>query len=113
MPHYEAWFDDTNAAHTRFSRALIATDTKLVGSYKLGETVVVILRFKNANKIDEFTKQAKLKEQPKYRPPTVFDNGTLRPIYASPEDEVNNRPTESAKRLLGTYNICNACGAII
>ena len=36
---------------------------------------------------------------PRYKSPTVFDNGTLVPCFATPEDEIADRWTERAMRV--------------
>lgn len=91
---YEVSPNDSKAAMQRFSAACFACTAK-VDFHKLGNTLVAIVGL-FLDDVDRFKDIAKPVFM-KYVPPTIFDgHGTLVAIYASPEDEVEDKWTEHA-----------------
>ena len=97
---YEGWFRASAAAYARFGRALIENKVRLVDSYRLdaGATPVVLVKGTPEN-LKKFIHALKGGDF-KYKSPTVFDNGTILPIYHSPEDELADKKNEWAAKLL-------------
>lgn len=95
---YECCFAGTKAGYERFGRAVVEHHIKVVDSYRLNATppsdVVVLVRgaLKDLDAFGEAVKGSHFK----YRSPTIFDNGTLVPIYAGPEDEIAGKKTGRA-----------------
>ncbi len=100
--HYECFFTGSKAGYERFGRALIEYGVRLHNTFVLDRraTVAVLVSCK-PEVANAFAEALKMRPgEIKYKPPTVFDNGTLVAIYASAEDELADKKTEWAKRAL-------------
>lgn len=103
---YEGWFKGTKASYERFGRALVEHDVEFKKAFQMGpggETVTVQVKCRPAQ-IETFSKALKMRpEDFRYSSQTVFDNGTLVPVYASPEDELADKKTVWASRVLAKW----------
>lgn len=85
---FEVSFPLSQAAFGRFGRALIEYQAELVNSFSMGAsggTAFVLVRLAIGQA--EAFRAALRPIDWKYKSPTRYDNGTLRPLFASPEDE--------------------------
>lgn len=93
---YEISFSPTTAAFARFGRALVECDAQLLCSYSMpgGGSVVASIKVapEKAPRLSDVVKPIDFR----YRSPTVFDNGSLIPIYASAADELEDKWTARA-----------------
>lgn len=96
---YEGCFRATTAGFERFGRALINYKIRLMDSYVLQGTVIILIKAL-PEVVRCFELEAKLHDL-KYRSPTLFDNGTLVAMYDSAENEQMDKKNASALRLLG------------
>jgi hypothetical protein len=90
---YEICFGTSKAAYARFGEAVIKCKTKVTDSVIMGETVVANVSI-SLGMENEFIRLCEPWDM-KYRSPTVFDHGTLIPLYASAEDETAGLKTLS------------------
>jgi len=99
---FETWFRASKAAYARLGEALIQFNVRLRDSYLMdeGRTDVILVRCTLTNSGQFRSMLGVIPKEFKYHSPTVFDNGTIYPIYATPEDEIENKPTETAKRIM-------------
>lgn len=85
---------NSKAARERLMQALLSTDTKLHSSYCGGARVdpqasFVVLVSVQWGKVELFHNLARPDES-RYRSPTWFDNGSIRPLFDSPEEQVEH-----------------------
>lgn len=97
--NYEVVFRSTKVGYERFGRALVLCDVKLASAYLFGEATVVAMVICEPVRAVAFALDASPISM-KYRPPTVFDNGTLLPMYASAEHEITGQVSPAAQRAI-------------
>jgi len=85
---YEVIIHDTKASLLRTFQAILECGARLRDQYKLD--VWVLLIELEPGREEDFRRRVK-PFQMRYYSPTWFDNGTLRPLYASPDAEIAER----------------------
>lgn len=96
---YVLSFVPSSAAYARLGRALVEHGAKLLDSFRVCDRDVEVMVRVHPDEIGAFILAVK-PYQWRYESGTVFDNGTLFPLYASPEDETADRKTTAALRVL-------------
>lgn len=97
---YEVSTDANKASLTRFICSLIKFKGEIKDTlvfaiskdnmFSRGGTVVIYVKL-NPDHVSSFLEEAK-PISIKYKSPTYFDNGSLRPMYKSAEDEISDLP---------------------
>lgn len=88
---YEVSFDGTKASLLRYAQVLLKLNIEHVRSYGYNpsyprSSITALIKMA-PHHLEVFKRELKPIEV-RYRSPTRFDHGTLRPIYASAEEEV-------------------------
>lgn len=81
----EIW-RDSKAAMARLGAGIFAAGARILDSAKVCGTPVCIVSLRLCD-VAQFREVVK-PDAMLYRSPTYFDNGTIRPLFATPEEEV-------------------------
>lgn len=91
--HYKLVIDDTKPARLRLIDALLTLPVKMRDHYRAFRVIELLVEMEPS--VEPRLREALAKsiiQGPTYASPWYFDNGSIRPVYLCPQDELQGHP---------------------